>query len=194
MPVAKKLQTSLPRAPLKAELTASRPELLVNNSDQDFRQLVHDTLAFAARVQKIRARFGRIIGLSGSQYTTLIAIAHLECREGGVGINRVAEHLHLSGAFVTIEVNRLVKGGLVTKRTNPGDRRRVMLTIAPAGRRLLNKLAAVQRPVNDALFDSLSSDDFKILRALVASLIDSGDRALRLMDDLVPDATGRAGK
>jgi hypothetical protein len=69
-----------------------------------------------------------------------------------------------------------------------------MLTIAAAGRRLLNKLTAVQRPVNDTLFDNPSSDDFKILRALVASLIDSGDRALRLMDYLVPNATGRVGK
>jgi DNA-binding MarR family transcriptional regulator len=132
--------------------------------------------------------------LSGGQYTTLIAIAHLERREGEVGINRVAEHLHLSSAFMTIEVNRLVKDGLVTKKINPGDRRRVVLTIAPAGRKLLDNLTAVQRPVNDTLFDCLSSADFKILRVLIAGLVDSGDRALRLMDYLAPNIVGQANK
>jgi DNA-binding MarR family transcriptional regulator len=69
-----------------------------------------------------------------------------------------------------------------------------MLTIAPAGRELLNSLAAVQRPVNDTLFDCLSSDEFRILRALISRLVDSGDRALRLMDYLAPHMAGRAGK
>jgi hypothetical protein len=69
-----------------------------------------------------------------------------------------------------------------------------MLTIAPAGRKLLNNLTAVQRPVNDTLFDCLSSDEFKTLRVLIARLVDSGDRALRLMDYLAPDVVGRASK
>lgn len=194
MPAVKKQQASTLRTSREPALTVSRPELLVDGSDQDFRQLVHDTLAFAARIQEVRARLGQTIGLSGGQYTTLIAIAHLERREGEVGVNRVAEHLHLSSTFMTIEVNRLVKDGLVTKRVNPGDRRRVVLTIAPAGRKLLNNLTAVQRPVNDTLFDCLSADDFKTLRVLIARLVDSGDRALRLMDYLAPDMAGRASK
>lgn len=194
MPAVKKQQASTLRTSREPALTVSRPELLVDGSDQDFRQLVHDTLAFAARIQEVRARLGQTIRLSGGQYTTLIAIAHLERREGEVGVNRVAEHLHLSSAFMTIEVNRLVKDGLVTKRVNPDDRRRVVLKIAPAGRKLLNNLTAVQRPVNDTLFECLSADDFKTLRVLIARLVDSGDRALRLMDYLAPDMAGRASK
>jgi DNA-binding MarR family transcriptional regulator len=95
---------------------------------------------------------------------------------------------------MAIEVNRLVREGLVVKRVNPLDRRRVVLTIAPAGRKLLDNLTAIQRPVNDTLFDCLSADEFRILRALTARLVDSGDRALRLIDYLAPDMADRAGK
>ena len=106
-------------------------------------------LAFAARIQEVRSRLGRTVGLAGQKYTVLIAIAHLQDQDGGVGINEIAAHLHLSGAFVTIETNGLIKSGLVAKRTNPRDRRRVLLMITPKAARLLDRLTVVQAPVND---------------------------------------------
>src|ERR1700761_6588613 len=89
----------------------SRPELLVGNSDHAFRQFVHDTLAFSARLQQVRSQLGQVIGLSGTQYTVLIAIAHLQGEDEKVGVNLVADHLHFSGAFITIEMNKLVVAG-----------------------------------------------------------------------------------
>lgn len=171
------------------QLTVSRPELLVEGSDRDFRQLVHDTLAFAARIQEVRSRLGALIGLSGAQYTILVAVAHLQGREGGVGVNLLAEHLHLSGAFVTIEVNKLVAAELVTKEVNPEDRRRVLLTITAKAQHLLDELTAVQRPANDALFACLSAADFHAFRHMVAELVQTGDRTLKLLDYLAPDGT-----
>jgi DNA-binding MarR family transcriptional regulator len=131
----------------------------------------------------VRDRFGKAIGLSGASYSTLISIAHLEGDEG-VGVNRVAEHLHLSGAFITIEVAKLVKAGFVKKRTNAEDKRRVLLTVTPAGRRLLDELAPLQAPVNDALFDVLSAREFLELKEMLAKLVPCGDRALALADYL----------
>src|SRR3979411_2173642 len=85
--------------------TVTRPELLIEGSDRAFRQFVHDTLAFSARLQQVRGQLGQVIGLSGTQYTVLIAIAHLSGTEEKVGVNLVADHLHFSGAFITIEIN-----------------------------------------------------------------------------------------
>ena len=93
-------------------LTVSRPELLVDGEDHLFRQVIHDALGFSARLQEIRNRLGETIGLSGPAYSVLIAIDHLS-QHGEVGVSRVSDHLHLSGAFVTMEVNKLVKAGLV---------------------------------------------------------------------------------
>lgn len=173
----------------RRQLTVSRTELLVDGSDRDFRQLVHDTLAFAARIQEVRSRLGGLIGLSGAQYTILVAVAHLQGRDGGVGVNLLAEHLHLSGAFVTIEVNKLVAADLVTKEVNPEDRRRVLLTVTAKANQLLDDLTTVQRPANDALFGCLSAVDFHAFREVVAQLVLTGDRTLKLLDYLAPDGT-----
>ena len=164
--------------------TVSRTALLVDDDDAAFRGFIHDFLAFSARVAQIRAGFGQSIGLTGIAYTTLMSIAHLQGDEG-LGVARLAEHVHLSGAFVTIEVAKLVKAGLVEKRVNARDRRRVLLTVTNAGRRVLRELTALQVPVNDALFECLTRGDFDRLRQMIADLVTCGERALVRQRDLM---------
>ncbi|MYZ49114.1 MarR family winged helix-turn-helix transcriptional regulator [Propylenella binzhouense] len=163
------------------ERTASAPALLVDGSDRMFRELVQRMLAFSARLQEVRNRFGRSIGLSGPQYSILISIAHLQGRQG-VGVNAVARHLHLSGAFVTIEVNRLVSRGLLGKAVNPEDRRRVLLTLTPAGRQRLAQLKPRQVAANDLIFGSLDHADFLALHRITGQLVDGVDAALLFLD------------
>ena len=167
-------------------MTISKPELMTDGSDVAFRQLVHDILAFSARMQETRARIAGYIGLSGQQYTILITIAHHQSQEG-YGIIQVAEQLRLSGAFVTIEVNKLVETGLVRKRSNPVDRRRVLLTVTPKARELLDKLSRIQRPSNDTIFGSLSAADFQTLRSIIPQLVEGADHSLKLIDFLTTD-------
>jgi DNA-binding MarR family transcriptional regulator len=146
-----------------------------------FREMLHNTLAFAQQIQEIRNSFGAAIGLSGTQYTILTTVAHGQDEPGGLGINQVAARLHLSGAFVTIEVNKLAGQKLVTKQVNPEDRRRVLLGTTNKGEALLKELLNLQRPANDALFDGLSHSDFQRLRALMAKLVISGEQSLNLL-------------
>ena len=109
-------------------LTVSRTELLADGSDARFRQLIHRLLAYASSLETIRAGLGEMIGLTGVQYTMLICIAHLQGGKG-VGVKEIADHLNCTGAFVTIETGKLANLGLVEKRQNPGDKRRVLLTV-----------------------------------------------------------------
>ena len=164
-------------------MTVSRPELLLDGSDVAFRQMVHDIMAFGARMQENRAKVAGYIGLSAQQYTILITIAHHQDQDG-FGIIRMADHLRLSGAFVTIEVNKLVEAGLVRKKPNQTDRRRVLLTIMPKGRDLLANLARIQRPSNDTIFGCLSSEDFLTLRTIIPQLVEAADQSIKLIDFL----------
>lgn len=164
-------------------LTIGRPELLDDGSDARFRQLVHRLLAFAGRLEAVRAGLGQRIGLSAIQYTILICIAHLQ-GEDGVGVKEIADHLGLSGAFVTIEAGKLADAGLVAKRPNPQDRRRVLLTVTAAARARLDDLAPQQRPINDALFAGLSREDFDRLGRIAGHLVADADHALALLDSL----------
>ena len=166
-----------------APLTASRQELLRDGSDAAFRLLVHRLLGFGALLETIRSGFAEMIGLTGIQYTCLISVRHLQ-DDRGVGVKRLAEHLSLSGAFVTIETGKLVRQGLLSKRANPEDKRRVLLSVTEKGQGLLAELAPVQRDVNDALFASLSAADADRLSALMSDLLSDARQALALLDYL----------
>ena len=161
-------------------LTASRPELLVDGSDQEFRAVVHGLLAFSARIEAVRSGFAKIVGLTGIQYTILISVRHLG-RNGEVSVSEVAEHLHVSGAFVTIECGKLVKLDLLTKRQDAKDRRKVCLSVTAKGAELLRRLAPTQARVNDVLFGFLDQTRLRDFHKMVDQMSTCGDQAIALL-------------
>ena len=169
---------------LKTGLTVSRDDLLVDGKDDAFRAMVHDFLAFAARLEQIRSRFGAFVGLSGVLYTILITIQQLQGRPG-VGVKTIAEHLAFSPSFVTNETAKLVKLGLVRKRSNSDDQRRVDLTITDKGIELLGQLAPVQQEINNLLFAPVTFRNYPAVRRLARDLRASSEKALLLSDYLI---------
>lgn len=165
----------------KGGKTVTRKELLNRGSDTEFRQYIHDMFAFSVRMQEVRARFGAYVGVSGSQYIILVAIRHLQGTQG-VGVNVIAKHLQLTSAFITMEVNNLVSAKLVLKTVDAVDRRRVRLTISPLAVQRLEALKAVQAPVNDAIFASLTREEFALLRDIQSRLVQHSAEALALLD------------
>jgi len=160
-------------------LTVTRPELLNDDSDRDFRKLVHNIFAFMARHEAIRDGHAHQIGLAGIEYTILISIGHLALG-GAVNVKTVADHLHMSGAFITTVTSKLQALGLVEKSKDSVDRRRISLVTTEKGKSLLRKLAPYQREINDIEFASLSREDFEILSRIIKGLIVSGDEAVAL--------------
>ncbi len=168
--------------------TVSKPELLVAGSDSEFRGLVHDLMAFAHHIEACRDGFGSIVGLTGVQYEIFMAVKRFQQVEGaaaaGISVGQVAERLHRSGAFITLEVNKLVAKGVLAKAGDPADGRRVLLSISKAGESLARTLAPVQQQVNDVLFACLDRRRFAALRGLAGELVGCGDRATALIDYL----------
>lgn len=183
LPAPRKARQDLP-------LTTSRPELLVGGRDRDFRHLIHALFGFAAHHERIRAGHAKVIGLAGIEYTVLISIAHLS-QDGDVNVTAVADHLYLSGAFITAVTGKLMRLELINKRADAGDRRRVTLTVSAQGRATLEKLAPIQRQVNDAEFGSLTREEFQLLTGIVDRLIESGARAVALQNYLLAEAERR---
>jgi DNA-binding MarR family transcriptional regulator len=158
----------------------ARPELLVDGSDREFRQFVNNLFSFLSLHTAIRDCYAACLGLAGPQYTILLCIQHLAAN-GAVNVRDVADHLRLSGSFVTIETNKLEKAGLISKKRDSHDRRAVSLIVTPRGDTLLNSIAPVRRKVSNVQFASLSSKDFQIIAPLVGGLIPCGERALNLL-------------
>jgi DNA-binding MarR family transcriptional regulator len=167
-------------------VTVSRPALLERGSDRRFRQLVYDLLTIATRMDLVRAYLGRQIGLSGPQYSLIIAVAHLQ-GENGVSVGSVAGALHVSSAFITVETGKLARRGLLWKRPNPADRRSVLLTLSSRGRLAIDGLNTKICAVNDQFFANLDRRAFLDLSTTADHLVRGSDRALRLIDALDND-------
>ncbi|MFK4385616.1 MULTISPECIES: MarR family winged helix-turn-helix transcriptional regulator [unclassified Bradyrhizobium] len=162
-----------------ALLTASKPELLDKEGDRTLRGLLYDYFAFGRSLEACREIFAGFVDLSPTQYLILIAIKNSTAEEP-MGVNQVAERLYLSGAFVTNEINKLVSDRFLEKTPHPEDGRRVQLALTQRGMSLLIRLAALQRPVNDALFGMLTREEFKMLGQLLSRLASNADSALKL--------------
>ena len=165
-------------------LTVSRPALLAQGSDAEFRGLIHDLIAYGHKLDACRDAFAAIAGISGAQYEILMLVSRAE----GLSIGEVAARLHRSGAFITIEANRLAAAGILEKAADARDGRKVLLKNTSKSLALLEHLAPYQRRVNDVLFEFLDEKRFRELRALAAKLVACGDRAVALTEVLRHEA------
>jgi MarR family transcriptional regulator, organic hydroperoxide resistance regulator len=168
--------------------TVSRPALLVKGSDAEFRRLIHDLIAYGHRLDACRDAFAAIAGVSGVQYEILMLVS----RADGLSVGEVAARLHRSGAFITIEANKLAEAGILEKASDPGDGRKVLLQLTAKGYGLLERMAPYQRRVNDILFDKLDGRRFREVRKLAEDLLSSGDRAVAMLDFLLREAEAAA--
>ncbi len=169
--------------PTKVPLTIGRPELLVDGSDRDFRRLVNGLFSFLALHQEIRSNYAELLGLAGPAYSILLCIRTLN-DNGPVNIRTIADQLRLSGSFITAATNSLERMGLVEKRRGVDDKRVVSVTLTPKAAILLDKIAPLRRQVNDVQFGCLTRDEFRLLVPLVERLVQSGERAIALLQFL----------
>jgi DNA-binding MarR family transcriptional regulator len=165
-------------------LTVARPALLAEGSDAQFRGLIHDLIAYGHKLDACRDAFAAIAGISGAQYEILMLVS----RADGLSIGEIAARLHRSGAFITIEANKLVARGILEKAADPADGRKVLLKMNLKSQQLLERLAPYQRRINDVLFEFLDAKRFRQLRALAGELVGAGDRAVAMLELLLHEA------
>ena len=164
--------------PYALPATVSRAALLKGGSDRSFRVLVADLLTISTRMELVREHLGRRLGISGPQYSLIVAVAHLQ-GSNGVSVGALAKALHVSSAFIASEAGKLARRRLLLKRTNPLDRRVVLLSVAPAGRLAVDRVSTEIRAVNDLFFGALDAGAFAALSDTVGALIGSSSKAVR---------------
>jgi DNA-binding MarR family transcriptional regulator len=166
-------------------LTTMRPALLVDGSDRVFREMLRDLMTMASQLQELRAGLARQLGVSEPEYRVFLAVAQLQ-EAKGVSISAVARHLGVSGAFVTMIVQRLVRAGKVQKTPSRTDRRGVLLTLTARGRAAITDFARYPQMVNDELFRDIDEKEFRLLADIARRIVAGGERAilLRQVDQL----------
>jgi DNA-binding MarR family transcriptional regulator len=151
--------------------------LLKGGSDQRFRALVADLLTISTRMELVREHLGRRMGISGPQYSLMVAVAHLQ-GSNGISVGALAQALHVSSAFIASEAGKLARRRLLLKRSNPLDRRGVLLSVAPAGRLAVDRVSAEIRAINDLFFGALDAASFAALSDAAGALVESSNKAI----------------
>jgi DNA-binding MarR family transcriptional regulator len=151
-------------------LSVTRPEILLDGSDREFRRLIHRMLIGSGRLEAVRESIAGRIGVSGTQYTMLMSVLHLQ-GEVGISIGALAEYLEVTGPHVTGVVGKLVKDGFLRKAVNPKDRRGVLVRLTPMGRRRLLQAFDFISSVNDRLFEGVSREEYRAIANFNARFI-----------------------
>lgn len=171
--------------------TVSERALLSGGTDARFRQMVYDLFTVSVRMEAVRDALAKDLGVTGPQYSILMAIARLAGTEG-VPVGQVADQLHVTGAFVTVETGKLVRKELVNKTPNPTDGRSVLLRLSQRGAARLEQLAPKVCAVNDRFFGVLDRGEFETLARAASALVQCSEDAVAIArtDRKVPDEAG----
>jgi DNA-binding MarR family transcriptional regulator len=110
-------------------------------------------------------------GLTYPQYLTMLA---LWAAPEGSTVGELGRRLHLDSGTLTPLLKRLETAGLVERHRDPGDERRVIVTVTPYGDRLQEQVAHVPEAVAAQL--GLSLEEGITLHTLL-------HRVLRTLDD-----------
>lgn len=100
------------------------------------------------------------IGLTYTQYVTLLALWERDGRT----VTELGEALHLDSGTLSPLLKRLSASGLVERRREGEDARRVTIHLTDAGRELESQVAAIQRRLYDAV--DMEPEDLATLRRL----------------------------
>lgn len=170
--------------------TVSAPAVLdrAAGGDRAFRQLLYDISTAAGHLESARAYLASRMGVTSPQYNMIMVIAQYEGDEG-VSINGIAEHLHVSGTFVTMELKKLEREGMVTKTANPADARSVLVRLSAEGERRVQAVQPDLLFVNDHLFEHISAADFQALSRIIASLIGDFSRTVAMLQVMAQAAS-----
>jgi len=130
--------------------------------------LVIETVPRVARCIRAEMRRQGAPGLSMPQFR---ALGFLN-REPGASLSAVAEHLGVTLSTASAIADRLVRAGFVDRAPDPAERRRVALTLTPAGADLLGRARAAARAHVADRLAHLSPAQLTAIAAGVAALGD----------------------
>ncbi len=183
-------QADASKARFVPPLTVSHDALLVNGSDDRFRQLIYLFVEVLGRMNMCREAFGRSIGLTGSQFAVLVGVAHRQ-GEQGVTIKRLAQYIHLAPTHVTTEVGRLIRKGLLSKSASDDDRRSVLVNLTPEGEQMVGSVNIFVRRVNDILFDGVTAGEVDHAESMFTRLSRNSEFAIAELKVAEREQNGR---
>lgn len=159
-------------------LSTSLATFLEDGSDLGFRQVIYNVLTVSALMLRVRERFASYIGVTGPQYSILVAVGEVR----SATVSQIAQQQHVSSSFITAEVGKLVRRGYLERSPNLKDGRSALLSLTNSGMGLITQLGEYRRLANDTVFGSFDKEQAKIFSAHMERLVVDAERALHMLD------------
>jgi DNA-binding MarR family transcriptional regulator len=142
----------------------------------------------ASALEELRSSPGMLLAVLGEEAMRQLRGAHtahnlkprqfqllgLLQEKGAMGQRELGQALATDPSVLVTLLNPLEAEGFVSRERDPADRRRHVVTLAPAGKRQLERATDAQREFEDVLFAALSAEQRDQLRDLLMALHDSG--------------------
>jgi DNA-binding MarR family transcriptional regulator len=98
-----------------------------------------------------------------------LRVLMLAATQAPLNLLTVAADLGVHPSNATRTCDRLVRAGLLDRRTSTRDRRHLAMTLTPAGRRLVDRVLGYRRKHVERLLDTMSrADRMALVRSLGA--------------------------
>ncbi|RDE08885.1 MarR family winged helix-turn-helix transcriptional regulator [Pelagibacterium lacus] len=117
------------------------------------------------------AQIEQRFGLYRDENNVLFALATY----GQLTAKSICEFLGRPKNSISRAIDRLLKKGLIHTEVDPGDRRRVLLTIEPAGRDLHEQTLKIHKEREAHMLRSLTPVERTALDSILSKLIDDAD-------------------
>jgi DNA-binding MarR family transcriptional regulator len=112
-----------------------------------------------ASVQQLIVPTWLKLDLSMAQFKALVAVE----RSSGVGVCGLGRQLSIGESAASLLVDQLVRRGYVGRKTDPADRRRVLLGTTSRGEKRLRELRQGSREILDEWLAELDQDQLEAL-------------------------------
>ena len=195
-------------AQLRATVAVLRDEIEVARADThqavasalaegqgEIGQLKQTILALREELEKEHARRDDMVRMAKSDLTIRTALLEGRYVWGDQALFEEGQRRFwtevVAGTERQFVAAKLAERGLIAKRTDPADGRKVLLAMTPAGEALARSLAPYQQQINDVLFECFDRRRFEALAAMAGDMVASGDRAVALSEFLVAQVSQR---
>ena len=119
------------------------------------------------RLTRRVARFyGERFKLSAPEWRTMAVLG----QQGAMSANAVISQTTMDKVRVSRAVAKLLKTGLITRESDPLDRRRAILNLTPAGREIYRQIVPLVQEVESEIVAALSGPERAVLDAALTKI------------------------
>lgn len=130
------------------------------------RRMSYRFAILSAHSMRCTADLCRKLGLTTARWRTLALIGRYQ----PIHPSNIAERTSVDPDKVTRAVDRLVRKGLVARKADSVDRRRIVLSLTARGRRVYGEIDAVRRIVEERFLSVLSKSELVRFNATLEKL------------------------